>query len=79
VVLPEYQGKTTLIFSPDHGRGTGLVDWKSHGQKVPEAKYIWTGFLGPDTPPLGERARVPGSKNRGMVCAVSIILREPGE
>jgi arylsulfatase A-like enzyme len=32
--LPEYKDKTTLIFSPDHGRGE-LSDWKNHGEKVP--------------------------------------------
>lgn len=54
--LPQYRGKTTLIFSPDHGRGEAPTDWKSHGQKLPDSKYIWMAFLGPDTPALGEKA-----------------------
>jgi hypothetical protein len=53
--LREYRDSTTLIFSCDHGRGEAPVEWKSHGQKVPDSKYIWMGFLGPDTRPLGER------------------------
>src|SRR5262245_1739337 len=52
--MPEYRGKTTLIFSPDHGRGSGRRDWRDHGEKIPDSKYIWMAFLGPDTPPIGE-------------------------
>ena len=52
--MPEYRGKTTLIVLPDHGRGMG-VKWTDHGQKVPASMQTWMAFLGPDTPPLGER------------------------
>jgi hypothetical protein len=63
--MPEYRGVTTLIFSPDHGRGNGRDDWKDHGEKVPESKYIWMAFLGPDTRALGERSRIaPVTQNR---------------
>jgi hypothetical protein len=27
------------------------------GQKIPDSKYIWMAFLGPDTAPLGERTK----------------------
>ncbi|MBL8222256.1 MAG: hypothetical protein JNL62_23675, partial [Bryobacterales bacterium] len=53
--MPEYRGTTALIFTPDHGRGEAPVEWKSHGEKIPDSKYIWMAFLGPDTKPLGER------------------------
>jgi len=56
--IPEYRGNTTLIFSPDHGRGKAPKKWRDHGQKVPDSKYIWMMFLGPDTQPLGERAKI---------------------
>lgn len=66
--MPEYRGKTTLIFSPDHGRGEGLDSWKDHGpsaaaperkwQGLPESKQIWMAFIGPDTPALGERRNI---------------------
>ena len=59
--MPEYRGVTSLIFAVDHGRGRAPVDWKSHGQKLDETKYIWMAFMGPDTKALGER------KNVGMV------------
>jgi hypothetical protein len=53
--LPEYKGKTTLMFSTDHGRGVGPIDWRDHGQKIPASQFIWFAALGPDTPALGER------------------------
>lgn len=56
--IPEYRGNTTLIFSPDHGRGKAPKKWRDHGQKISDSKYIWMMFLGPDTQPLGERAKV---------------------
>jgi hypothetical protein len=54
--MPEYRGRTTLIVTTDHGRGEGPADWKGHGVKVPASNRIWLLALGPDTPPLGERA-----------------------
>ena len=56
---PEYKGKTTMIFLVDHGRGPAPEVWKSHGQKVPESKYIFMGFMGRDVPALGVRSKVP--------------------
>jgi Type I phosphodiesterase / nucleotide pyrophosphatase len=56
--LPDYRGTTTLILTTDHGRGDAPVEWKGHGAKVKGSERIWIGFLGPDTPPLGERTGV---------------------
>lgn len=52
--MPEYRDQTTLIVLPDHGRGSGPL-WKLHALPVPGAGQTWMAFLGPDTPPLGER------------------------
>jgi hypothetical protein len=54
--IPEYRGSTTLIVLPDHGRGNGPA-WTTHGQKTPDSQQTWMAFLGPDTPPLGERGQ----------------------
>ena len=51
---PFYRGKTTFIITVDHGRGPDAESWKRHGAKVNGADQIWMGFLGPDTPALGE-------------------------
>ena len=56
--IPEYRGNTTLIFLPDHGRGSG-EHWTTHGQKISDSKYIFMGFMGPETPALGNRANIP--------------------
>ncbi len=51
---PFYSGKTTLVITTDHGRGTLPIDtWRSHGTDIHGADQIWMAFLGPDTPPLG--------------------------
>lgn len=74
--MPEYAGRTTLIFSPDHGRGSGRRDWRDHGEKITDSKYIWMAFLGPDTPPLGERVNVgPVSQNQ-IAATLAALLGE---
>jgi len=63
--MPEYRGNTTLIFSPDHGRGKAPKKWRDHGKEVQDSKYIWMAFLGPDTPALGEREHIaPVTQNQ---------------
>jgi hypothetical protein len=74
--MPEYQGNTTLIFSPDHGRGKSPHKWKSHGQKLPDSKYIWMAFLGPDTQPLGERSKVPAVTQNQIAATLAAFLGE---
>jgi hypothetical protein len=56
--MPEYKGSTTMIVTVDHGRGAKGESWRSHGQKLPESKYVWLGVLGPDTAARGERSKV---------------------
>ena len=51
---PQYKGKTTLIITCDHGRGTNAEDWKHHGIKTADSDQIWLAVLGPDTPATGE-------------------------
>lgn len=45
---PGYAGKTTLIVTTDHGRGTsGGASWRNHGPKIEGANGVWIGVLGP--------------------------------
>jgi hypothetical protein len=74
--MPEYRGNTTLIFSPDHGRGEGAEAWKTHGEKVPDSKYIWMAFLGPDTAALGERTHVPAVTQDRIAATLAALLGE---
>jgi hypothetical protein len=50
---PQYRGKTTLLLTTDHGRGTTGTQWETHGKEVAGADQIWLAALGPDTPALG--------------------------
>ena len=74
--MEQYRGKTTLIFSTDHGRGLAPTAWKSHGEKLPDSKYIWMAFLGPDTPALGERSGVPAVTQGQIAATLSAFLGE---
>ncbi|MBN2612486.1 MAG: alkaline phosphatase family protein, partial [Bacteroidales bacterium] len=50
----DYRDQTTLIIAVDHGRGTGMEGWKSHGKKTANSDETWFAVIGPDTPALGE-------------------------
>jgi hypothetical protein len=63
---PAYRGKTTLIVTCDHGRGSTLEDWHGHGEEIPAAAQIWIAILGPDTPALGEAKNVPDAFQRDI-------------
>jgi hypothetical protein len=56
--VPSYKGRTTFIITCDHGRGSGLVDWKEHGVDQKGSDNIWIAVIGPDTPHLGERTNI---------------------
>lgn len=56
--MPAYRGTTTFIITTDHGRGSGLTEWKEHGVEQKGSENIWLAVLGPDTAALGERTLV---------------------
>lgn len=74
--MPDYRGVTTLAVSVDHGRGRAPVDWKSHGVKLDETKYIWMAFLGPDTKALGERKQVEAVTQSQIAATLAGFLGE---
>jgi hypothetical protein len=73
--MPEYRGRTTLIVLPDHGRGNG-ANWTDHGQKIPESMETWMAFLGPDTPPLGERKQPQPVTESQIAATLAALLGE---
>jgi hypothetical protein len=66
--MPQYRNKTTFIITTDHGRGGDESGWRNHGASVQGAEHIWIAVIGPDTPPLGERANV-GPVTQSQVAA----------
>lgn len=74
--LKDYKGNTTFIVTTDHGRGSGLKDWRSHGKEIPGSDDIWLAVLGPDTPALGERARTPPLYQKQIAATVAAFLGE---
>lgn len=51
---PFYQGKTSIVITTDHGRGTSpMAQWKSHGTIYKGSNEIWAAALGPNVPNLG--------------------------
>jgi hypothetical protein len=74
--LSDYQNRTTLIFTTDHGRGSGLMDWRLHNKDIPGSEDIWLAVLGPDTPALGERSRTPLVYQKQIAATVTAFLSE---
>lgn len=73
--IPEYAGKTSIIFSTDHGRGVGPEKWKTH-TRTEHAEDIWMAFLGPDTPALGERVNVSMVTQNQIAGTLASLLGE---
>lgn len=74
--LPEYRDQTTLIVTPDHGRGSGPTEWRNHGAAVEGAENIWIAILGPDTPPLGERSNMETVFQNQLAATLASLLGE---
>jgi hypothetical protein len=72
--LPEYRGSTTFIITTDHGRGSGPVDWKEHGVDQKGSDNIWIAVMGPDTAPLGERARTAEVHQAQIAATIAALL-----
>ena len=72
--MPEYAGRTTFIITTDHGRGSGLKEWRNHGAKVEGAEDIWVAVMGPNTPALGERHEVPTVTQSQIAATVAAAL-----
>lgn len=73
---PASRGVTTLVLAVDHGRGEAPVGWRSHGQKLPQSKYVWMAFLGPDTKPLGERKNIEAITQSQVAATIAALLGE---
>lgn len=73
---PRYRGRTALVVTTDHGRGTGRRGWSRHGQRVTGAEWIWAAVLGPDTPARGLRDDVTDATQGQIAATVAALLGE---
>lgn len=74
--MDEYRDRTTFILTTDHGRGTGPVNWRNHGKTIEGAEEMWMAFLGPDTPPLGERKECEPVAQSQVAATLAALLGE---
>jgi Metalloenzyme superfamily len=72
--MPEYRDQTTFVLTADHGRGSGLTQWKDHGAEISGAENIWIAVIGPDTPSLGERTNVGDVTQAQIAATVAALL-----
>jgi Metalloenzyme superfamily len=72
--MPQYRGNTTFILTTDHGRGSGLVDWKEHGVDQKGSENIWIAVMGPDTAAKGERQNVGMVTQSQIAATVAAFL-----
>ncbi|MBX2916478.1 MAG: sulfatase-like hydrolase/transferase [Cyclobacteriaceae bacterium] len=71
---PQYQNKTTILITTDHGRGTIPVDeWRSHGTKIKGADQIWIAAIGAGVTPKGE-VKSSGQLYQNQVAATAAGL-----
>ena len=73
-VMPEYHDQTTFILTTDHGRGSGLKEWKEHGAKQKGSENIWIAVMGPDTVASGEREHVAAVTQAQIAATVAEFL-----
>lgn len=71
--LPEYRGRTSLIISTDHGRGSTDADWTDHGEDVPAADRIWMAVLGPGVQPGTSNQRQTGTQSQFAATIATLV------
>jgi len=51
---PGYKNNTTFIITTDHGRGSRVAKWSSHGEFIKGSSQTWLAIMGPGINPVGE-------------------------
>jgi hypothetical protein len=72
--LPAYRDSTTFIITCDHGRGSGLTEWKEHGVEQKGSENVWIAVIGPDTAPRGERTNTPEVHQAQIAATLAALL-----
>jgi hypothetical protein len=71
---PEYHDRVTFIITTDHGRGSGLKEWRNHDKNVDGAENIWIAAIGPDTPAKGEMTNVGRVTQSQIAATIAALL-----
>lgn len=71
--MPQYQGKTSILLTTDHGRGMTRINWTDHGEKVEGAEYVWIGVMGPTTPALGLRKHITSTQSQVAATIAAMV------
>ena len=74
--MPEYAGKTALVISTDHGRGSTTGDWGNHGTDYPQAGRIWIAAMGPGIPARGDRPGVSVTQSQIAATVARLLGRD---
>lgn len=74
--MKEYKGKTTIILTTDHGRGTLPTNWTGHSAFTKGSKDIWIAVIGPDTKALGERENLDTVTQAQVAATLTSFLGE---
>ncbi len=74
--MPQYRDKTTLLFTTDHGRGSGPKLWRDHGEKIDGAEGVFLAVIGPDTAALGERVNCAAITQSQIATTLAALLGE---
>lgn len=72
--MPDYRDQTTFIIATDHGRGSGLEEWKAHGTDQKGSENIWIAVIGPETKPLGERTNIAPATQSQIAATIAALL-----
>ena len=73
---PAYHDRVTFIITTDHGRGSGLKQWRDHDYNVAGAENIWIAVMGPDTAAKGEMSSVPRVTQSQIAATIAALLGE---
>ena len=84
---PNYTGKTSIVITTDHGRGTIPINtWKGHGTSIEGADQIWIAAVGPGIKTIGESSEENQLFQNQIAATVAALLdldyvtnNEPGK
>lgn len=71
---PGYRGRTSLLITTDHGRGSTPSNWTDHGRRVEEADWVWAAAIGPNVPAVGPRSDVTGATQSQVAATIAALL-----